>query len=135
MLIYSAVSLLENYTRRRSTPQSAATKFWKSSWNCVNLRTAPRPKAPARGTWDYALNGYDEDKKQLYRENVMNEFKAKMTLLELTHDAREDGFAEGEAKGRAEGIAETARAMLADGLSVETVMKYTGLTAEQIAAL
>ena len=41
----------------------------------------------------------------------MNEFKAKMTLLELTHDAREDGF------------------------PVETVMKYTGLTAEQIAAL
>ena len=89
----------------------------------------------------------------------MNEFKAKMTLLELTHDAREDGFAEGEAKGRAEGKAEglaegkaeglvegeakgavaakaeTARAMLADGLSIETVMKYTGLTAEQITAL
>lgn len=80
------------------------------------------------------LNGYDEDKKQLYRENVMNEFKAKMTLLELTHDAREDGFAEGEAKGAAAAKAETARPMLAEGLIIDLVAKCTGLTTEQITA-
>ena len=76
-----------------------------------------------------------------------DEFKAKMTLLELTHDAREDGFAEGEAKGKAEGLvegeakgaaaakAETARAMLAEGLTIDLVAKCTGLTTEQITAL
>ena len=36
------------------------------------------------------LNGYDEDKKQLYRENVMNEFKAKMTLIVTGIAAAED---------------------------------------------
>ena len=73
----------------------------------------------------------------------MNEFKAKMTLLELTHDAREDGFAEGKAEGLAEGLAEgtaeakadTARAMLKEGLAIELIAKCTGLTTEQITEL
>lgn len=58
-----------------------------------------------------------------------------------------EGRAEGIAKGRAEGIAEgraegadqqkmqTAKMMLEDGESVEKVMRYTGLTQEQIDTL
>jgi predicted transposase/invertase (TIGR01784 family) len=61
--------------------------------------------------------------------------------------AREEGEAEGEAKGRAEGEAkgkaegiaegkrETAIAMLADGLPVEKVSSYTGLSVEEVNAL
>ena len=33
------------------------------------------------------------------------------------------------------GVEKTAKNMLADGLSIEQISKYTGLTAEQIAAL
>lgn len=59
----------------------------------------------------------------------------------------EDGFAEGEAKGKAEGLvegeskgaaaakAETARVMLAEGLTIDLVAKCTGLTTKQITAL
>ena len=215
MLIYSAVSLLENYTRKRDYyrvcdvvciaittenvfPETPKTPVRLALCDTQEERTTIRSdkileifvelrkladsaeaKSPserdflekfslAMGSMQYCegepdelggdeffrrmfdagdLNGYDEDKKQLYRENVMNEFKAKMTLLELTHDAREDGFAEGEAKGKAEGLvegeakgaaaakAETARAMLAEGLTIDLVAKCTGLTTEQITAL
>ena len=46
------------------------------------------------------------------------------------------GMAEGRAEGRAEGSNEAninaAQRMLADGMSKELVMKYTGLSLEQI---
>ncbi|MDR3354113.1 MAG: hypothetical protein LBO21_03675, partial [Synergistaceae bacterium] len=56
---------------------------------------------------------------------------------------REVAVAEGEARGRAEGEAmgeargkfEVARSMLADGLPVETIMKYTGLDKNSILSL
>ena len=38
-------------------------------------------------------------------------------------------------EGKAEGKEETARAMLADGMPIERIAKYTGLTPEAIAAL
>lgn len=47
----------------------------------------------------------------------------------------EKGKAEGRAEGRAEGLEETARRMLADKVSPETIVKYTGLTEEQVKAL
>ena len=51
----------------------------------------------------------------------------------------EKGRAEGRAVGRAEGInsqrLETARSMLKDGLSLEKIMRYTGLSQEDISKL
>ena len=55
-------------------------------------------------------------------------------------EGREEGRAEGREEGRAEGMAEgrveekfvIARGMKADGLPVETIAKYTGLSAEEI---
>ena len=63
--------------------------------------------------------------------------------LELTRQAalaegEAKGRAEGEAKGRAEGretLLETARRMLAEGLSKEIVIRCTGLSPEEIAGL
>ena len=45
------------------------------------------------------------------------------------------GLAEGLAEGRAEGRAEVAKEMLADGMSLDKIAKYTGLSQEEIAAL
>ena len=39
---------------------------------------------------------------------------------------------EGEAKGKAEGKLEIAKNMLKDGMNLETVMKYTGLSKEEV---
>jgi len=48
---------------------------------------------------------------------------------------REIGRAEGEQQGRRREKLETVRNMKADGIMVPMIMKYTGLTAEQIAEL
>ena len=51
-------------------------------------------------------------------------------------EGREEGRAEGRAEGREEGKLlqqiEVARTMLADGMQLSLVMKYTGLTKKQI---
>ena len=57
--------------------------------------------------------------------------------------AEQRGRSEGKAEGLAEGLAEgrdaekieTARRMLTDKLPVETIMKYTGLSVEQLREL
>ena len=41
----------------------------------------------------------------------------------------------GRAEGLAEGRAEVAKEMLADGMSLDKIAKYTGLSQEEIAAL
>ena len=52
---------------------------------------------------------------------------------------REEGRAEGRAEGLAEGIAkgriEIAKGMLSDGMPVDKISKYTGLTVEEIVSL
>ncbi len=48
---------------------------------------------------------------------------------------RSEGFTEGEKKGRAEALLATARSMKADGLPVDVIVKYTGLTPDEITAL
>ena len=54
-------------------------------------------------------------------------------------EARAEGMTKGRAEGRAEGSNEAninaAQRMLADGMSKELVMKYTGLSPEQISKI
>ena len=66
-----------------------------------------------------------------------------MMLKERHDDGRDEGRTEGiaigEKRGRVEGMAagkiETARNMLKDGLSVDLITKYTGISAQQISEL
>ena len=55
------------------------------------------------------------------------------TLAQI--EGLEKGWVEGWAEGRTEANRETARRMKADGLPIDVIVKYTGLTAEDIAAL
>ena len=48
---------------------------------------------------------------------------------------KEQGIAIGKEQGIAEREVEIATAMLADGVDVETICKYTGLTPEEVNAL
>ena len=47
-------------------------------------------------------------------------------------EGREEGLAEGREEGRVEERLETARRMRSDGLSMEMVVRYTGLSEEEI---
>ena len=49
--------------------------------------------------------------------------------------ARQEAIEEGRAEGRAEVHAEVEREMLADGMPVDKISKYTGLSVEEIEAL
>ena len=72
-------------------------------------------------------------------DEKMNYFKAMISDKERM-EYGEDRFAAGKEEGRAEGRAEgekkkameTAKAMLADGVPVQQIAKWTGLTEEQI---
>ena len=84
----------------------------------------------------------DKDELKKYETEMTTEDDTREWLeheLELT---RQTALAEGEAKGRAEGEAkgretllETARRMLAEGLSKDVVIRCTGLSPEEIAGL
>ena len=50
-------------------------------------------------------------------------------------EGRAEGLAEGRAEGRAEERVEIAKGMLSDGMPVDNISKYTGLTAEEIMSL
>ena len=53
-------------------------------------------------------------------------------LAEGLAEGREEGLIEGREEGRAEERLETARRMRSDGLSMEMVVRYTGLSEEEI---
>ena len=72
---------------------------------------------------------------------------AVMIQNDVLGNAREEGLAEGRAEGRAEGLAEgraegraeakkdIVKSMLSNGLSVEQVAKYSGLTVEEVESI
>lgn len=80
----------------------------------------------------------DPAERHAYDEHL----NAVMIQNDVLGNARAEGLAEGRAEGRAEGLAEgktsqqmlTARTMLSDGMSIDLVAKYTGLTKNQIEA-
>ena len=92
-----------------------SVKVYRDLFNVV--RTAER-KAEARGLERGIAKGIAEGRAKGIAEG------------------RAEGIAEGRAEGRAEGILETqkenARRMLRDGMNVELVVKYTGLSEEEI---
>jgi predicted transposase/invertase (TIGR01784 family) len=62
-------------------------------------------------------------------------FEARELYLMDEAARRDAAAAEGEARGEAKGKFEVARSMLADGLPVETIKKYTGLDENSILSL
>ncbi|MBD2798509.1 transposase [Xenorhabdus sp. 18] len=59
-----------------------------------------------------------------------------MTIAEeLEQKGRREGLEQGREEGREEGKLETARAFLQNGVSVDIIIRSTGLSREQIDAL
>ena len=68
-------------------------------------------------------------------QSAMRKYALKKGLAEGLAKGEAKGLAKGLAKGRAETIAEIARKMQADGLTLEAISSYTGLSQEEIRAL
>lgn len=73
------------------------------------------------------------------RNAYFEHYNAIMIQNDVIGNTRAEGYAEGIAKGRAEGITEerqrSAKAMKEDGLPVDIIAKYTGLSQEDITNL
>ena len=77
-------------------------------------------------------------------ESDLKNYMDTMSCIEFAEikgktEGRAEGLAEGRAEGKTQGKAEEkvaiARAMKADGVPVQSISKYTGLTAAEIEAL
>lgn len=80
-----------------------------------------------------------KDEREKYDESlkVMRDYHATLEGAALLgrREGLEEGLAEGREKGLAEGRAETAKMMLEDGEPISKIMRYTGLTEEEIEKL
>lgn len=83
------------------------------------------------GRWFKRTFGTEPRKRLL--QLLLAELIPERTIQSLTY-ARDEGLAEGRAEGH-EALLETARRMLAEGLSVEMAAKCTGLSREDLAGL
>jgi predicted transposase/invertase (TIGR01784 family) len=54
------------------------------------------------------------------------------TDIDVMSTAREEGLKEGMAEGKVEGKIEVAREMLSEGLAINLISKFTGLSEEEI---
>ena len=81
------------------------------------------------------IAAYTKEERNQYENDMMTENDYRNTIDYARDEGREAGLAEGEAKGKTEGKAEVARKMLAAGMPAEQITEFTGLTAEQLAAL
>lgn len=78
-----------------------------------------------------AVESLSPEDRTIYDRNMRNQFDIRTEKLMAQEEAR----AEGEAKGKAEGKAEMARSMKADGVPLEAIVKYSGLSEKEIKAL
>ena len=77
------------------------------------------------------LTGDDEIRRLAYlREKGLRDEMAAMA--KARREGHAEGLVEGETKGIATNKKETAKKMLADKVDIETIIKYTGLTKEEI---
>ena len=73
----------------------------------------------------------DDEEKEKYHKSVL-EYEDVQDAMRCSHRR---GLAEGLAEGKAEGKAEIARAMLDDHVEISVIVKFTGMTEEEILEL
>ena len=78
-----------------------------------------------------AVESLSQEDRTIYDRNMRNQFDIRTEKLMVQEQARAEGLAE----GKAERSTEIARIMKADGVPIESIAKYSGLTEAEIKAL
>ena len=81
------------------------------------------------------IAAYTREERNQYESDMMNENDYRNTIEYAREAGLAAGLAEGLAEGEAKGKAEVAKKLLRAGMPEEQIMEFTGLSAEQIAAL
>ena len=75
----------------------------------------------------------------IFANNIKREYEAsKMAYRDIKNSidtAKQEGLAEGMEKGKNQKALDIAKNMLADGVDINLIMKYSGLSQEQIEKL
>ena len=82
---------------------------------------------------NFAAMDYNEQTE--YLQEFLAEIDARSSMRYAREQGLKEGREEGIAEGRAEVLRETARAMKTEGEPVEKIIRYTGLSAEEIEEL
>lgn len=134
-IIFAELERFTKSERECKTDRDWLFYIFKHSSSLIDIPEAIREKPFFNQLLEACrIAAFDEQKKTKYEKAMLDE----RDILEIKDYAFEQGLAKGLAEGRkeaAERVNETARAMLADGMPVETVAKYTGLTAEMLCNL
>ncbi|MBQ7685229.1 MAG: PD-(D/E)XK nuclease family transposase, partial [Bacteroidaceae bacterium] len=93
------------------------------------------------------IASYSPDERREYEESV-KEYRDYINTIDTAHEkgwkeghkegmaeGMEKGLAEGRAEGRGERNMEIAREMKSDGVAIEVIARYTGLTPEELRSL
>jgi predicted transposase/invertase (TIGR01784 family) len=84
----------------------------------------------------YLLNSAGELPKEALREQVTSILEEGGDIMQtIAQQLREEGIKIGEEKGIEKEKKETAKKMLEDGLPIDTISKYTGLTEKEVKKL
>ena len=78
---------------------------------------------------------YTPEERREYEASVKDYWDYFSTMKTATDKAKAEGRAEGRTEGENKKAIEVARKMKADNMPVELIVKYTGLTAEEIEGL
>lgn len=108
---------LHNMERLTSRPAELKEEIFKLLFDCAEI------------------SNFTAEEKVKYEQNMTTERDRINQLAYARQEGKEEGLAEGEARGRKEGKLETAKALLANGVSVDIIATSTGLTEEEIKAL
>ncbi len=131
------------------TEEELETMFDKWMFVLRNLsRLLDRPKALQDRVFDKLFRQaeiakYTSDERRQYEASLKEywDYTSTMDTAYMKGEKKgieiglEKGIEKGRAEGRVEGFLETARKMKADGLPIDTITKYTGLTTEEISRL
>ncbi len=123
----------------RKTEDELETHFDK--WLYVLKNLEELTKRPAKLQEKIFGKLFEQAEIANYSETEYQEYEHSLKVYRDLYNVIDTAFSDGKAEGKAEGLAEgekrkaleTARAMLADGMALETVLKYTGLTAADVA--
>ena len=108
---------------------------WVSFLKTGEIPEHPKAKGLAEAKERLRVDNLPDDERRDYYKELKRQMDMSSVMKSKYIDGKDDGIKEGIEQGEKNEKIKIARDMKSDGLPVATIIKYTGLSAEEIAAL
>lgn len=108
---------------------------WGSFLKTGEIPEHPKAKGLAEAKERLRVDNLPDDERRDYYKELKRQMDMSSVMKSKYIDGKDDGIKEGIEQGEKNEKIKIARDMKSDGLPVATIIKYTGLSAEEIAAL